>query len=714
MKSEKKQPKTLYDCVRGYLRRGWQTVPIRPRSKNPRHIDWTALRISEDEIGRYFQEDDNVGLLLGAPSGGLTDVDLDAPQAVALASSSFLPKTSRTHGRPSRPKSHLLYVADPVPAPMKFKDSDGACLVELRSRGQQTVVPPSIHPSGERISWVQSGQPGLVDGGRLHRCVARLASCALVARHWPATGARHEASMALAGLLLRNGWSKTSTIYFISRAARIAGDEEWRLREPDVRSTIERLERGLPATGIPTLTSLIGAEVVKRLEDWLQLNDLKSAENSFSRVAPWPDPLNPEALYGLAGDFVRAIEPHSESDPAALLFQFNAVIGNVIGRGPHFVAEADRHGCNLFVCVVGATAKGRKGSSWSHIRRAGKGVDREWEADRIQQGLSSGEGLIWAVRDPITRSEPIRKKGKVVGYQEVIADHGVEDKRLLVVEPEFASVLRNLAREGNTLSPTLRQGWDTGLLHILTKNSPAKASGAHISVIGHVTRDELRRYLTSTELGNGFANRFLWVCARRSKSLPEGGQVDEWEMTVLIDRIRDAIAFARQIRKMSRSDKARRLWFQVYEELSEGKPGLLGAAVSRGEAQVMRLASIYALLDCSPVVKAVHLRAALALWKYAEQSARFIFGDSLGDPMADDLLRALRKSPEGLTRTQIRDLFDRNRRAEEIERALGGLLENGLIQRQVEETAGRGRPSERWIAAGALRTTITTNNQGEK
>jgi hypothetical protein len=235
-------------------------------------------------------------------------------------------------------------------------------------------------------------------------------------------GARHEVSMALAGMLLRAGWPE-------ARVA-TAADEEWQERKTDVASTARRLKEGRPATGIPTLGDLVGEEVVDRLVDWLELEDSQEAANHFAHIPQWPDPLEPEAFHGVAGDFVRAIAPHTESDPAALLIQFLAAFGNVIGRCPHFAAEADRHSCNLFVCLVGATAKGRKGSSWSHIRRAGAGVDPEWGANRIQQGLSSGEGLIWAVRDAIAKREPIRKSGKVVSYQNVIADHGVGGQTL--------------------------------------------------------------------------------------------------------------------------------------------------------------------------------------------------------------------------------------------------------------------------------------------
>ena len=111
----------------------------------------------------------------------------------------------------------------------------------------------------------------------------------------------------------------------------------------------------------------------------------------------WPKPLRPEAFYGLAGDIVRMIEPHSEADPAALLLQTLAAFGNCVGRGPHFRVEADRHGLNLFVAMVGRSARGRKGTSWGHIQRIFHDVDRFWEEKCVRPGLSSGEGLIKAV-----------------------------------------------------------------------------------------------------------------------------------------------------------------------------------------------------------------------------------------------------------------------------------------------------------------------------
>jgi hypothetical protein len=156
------------------------------------------------------------------------------------------------------------------------------------------------------------------------------------------------------------------------------------------------------------------------------------------------------------------------------------------------------------------------------------------------------------------------------------------------------------------------------------------------------------------------------------------------------------VAFAREAGELRRDEEARALWHAVYPSLSEGKPGLLGAMIARAEAQALRLSCAYALLDQSTTVSARHLEAGLAVWQYCEQSARFIFGDRLGDPVADDLLSALRRTPDGLSRTEIRDLFGRHRRSREIERALGVLLKQGLARPERSQTAGR--PIEIWKA----------------
>jgi hypothetical protein len=419
----------------------------------------------------------------------------------------------------------------------------------------------------------------------------------------------------------------------------------------------------------------------------------------------WPKALSSAALRGLGGEFIELVNPHTESDLIALLVSYFVAFGNIIGRSAHFVAEADRHYMNLFAVQVGLSAKGRKGSSLGQVMRMFREMEPDWEKDRVLSGLSSGEGLIWAVRDAIYKEEPIREKKLIIGYQTITVDGGVPDKRLLVLESEFASTLRVIGRDGNTLSAVIRNAWDSGDLRILTKNSPARSTGGHISIIAHITKSELLRYLESTEAGNGFGNRFLWICVRRSKVLPEGGQPTAGAFDSHIQKLNAAVAFAKNTGEMTRDNSARKLWHQVYPELSEGKPGLLGAMIARAEAQVMRLACIYALLDLSSVVSEEHLLAALEIWRYAEDSARYIFGDSLGDPVADELLRVLRTENEGMTRTQINNHYSRNRSASDIGRALGVLLEHGLVQKE-QVNSGEGRPVEIWRA---LHTTNETN-----
>jgi hypothetical protein len=124
--------------------------------------------------------------------------------------------------------------------------------------------------------------------------------------------------------------------------------------------------------------------------------------------------------------------------------------------------------------------------------------------------------------------------------------------------------------------------------------------------------------------------------------------------------------------------------------LSEGQPGLVGALTSRAEAQVLRLSVIYAVMDKSPVVRPEHLLAALAFWDYAEDSARYIFGNASGNPVADRILSALKDAgAAGMTSTQISGLFSRHAKAGQIHAALNELETAGLAGHKTVETEGR-------------------------
>jgi hypothetical protein len=243
-----------------YVLADFAVVPIPHRSKAPVLEGWEALRLSADELPEHFNgKPQNIGLILGEPSGGLVDVDLDVPEAAKVAGRFLLP--TLTSGRASNPHSHWWYVA-PGARTVKFKDVDGAVLVEVRSTGAQTLVAPSVHPSGERIEWHDAGlKPAPVAAKGLVSQVRELATATLIARHLPPFGGRHDYALALSGFLLRSGRLDSETALKILKAAWDAKGwpDERSKREAHhdlegiVRDTVENLLAGEPVVGGPTL-----------------------------------------------------------------------------------------------------------------------------------------------------------------------------------------------------------------------------------------------------------------------------------------------------------------------------------------------------------------------------------------------------------------------------------------------------------------------------
>lgn len=721
------------EAAKAYLARGWVPVPLAERSKRPLPAKWERITRDGYDLDALFPAGRalNVGISLGEPSGGLVDCDLDCPEARAAATV-LMPATGLVWGRRSASDSHRGYVVSDPPRKASHPWDDpvrkgkGARLLELRSTTGQTVVPPSLLPGDEGgkveepCVWRVNGEPAPIDLDELRCAMNRVAAAALLGRYWrPST--RHDSALALAGGLLRAGWTADETETFARAVCAAAGDEEVADRLRAVRDTAEALSAGTNATGWPALAKLLGdgGEVVaSAVRGWLDLHNsvlfdtepdpatdaqaaatdapTKEGTGAASLARRWPEPLAPEAYHGLAGRFVRAVEPASEADPAALLVQFLLAAGNLIGRTAHALVENDRHHANEFAVLVGRSAKGRKGTSMGRVRATFARAEELWSAERVTSGLSSGEGLIWSVRDPIEKQEKITQRGEAPRYETVVADPGVEDKRLFVVEPEFANVLKQTERQGNTLSAVLRQAWETGTLRSLTKNSPARATDAHVSIVGHITDEELRRYLTATESANGFGNRFLWFLVRRSKLLPDGGTPDLSALAAVERELAEVPEFARSAGEVRRDAAAGTLWREVYPVLSADRHGLAGSLTGRAEAHVLRLSLIYAVLDRSPVVRTEHLLAALAVWQYAEESVLCLFGDSTGNPMADDILALLRNAAGGMSRSEIRELVGKNVPAERISQALGVLLGLNLARFERRETGGR--PVELWFA----------------
>jgi hypothetical protein len=277
-------------AARELLRLGWCVVPIPRGMKAPVIRGWQDLRLTPEQLANHFSENSNIGVVLGEPSGGLVDVDIDVPEALALADA-FLPPTQRIHGRPGKLRSHRWYRVSPSPKYVKLVDpmlekSDprASTIVELRQDRHQTIVPPSLHVSGELYGWDEEGEPAQADAGDLALRVHKVAAAALLARYWPPQGRRHDAALALAGMLLRAGWSNSEASYFVGTVASAAGDEEERQRIRDVASTAERLNAARTATGAPALAQIIGDVVVERAREWL----------GIAVVWPEPPPLGEE------------------------------------------------------------------------------------------------------------------------------------------------------------------------------------------------------------------------------------------------------------------------------------------------------------------------------------------------------------------------------------------------------------------------------------
>ncbi len=285
-----------------YGARGWSTLPVRPGQKVPLLPEWQLT----NQVPFSFSEHEpmNIGVRLGSASGGLVDVDLDQPEAITVADA-FLPATGSIFGRPSRPRSHRLYVASPVPRHVGYKDTTGVMLVEMRTDKAQTVFPPSRHPSGEAIAWHRYEQPALVSPQELDAATRMVAAATLLARAWPAPGSRHYATLALAGMLLRADWGEERVRELVAVVVEAAQDDDLKDRHKAVSSTVNRLRQGLEATGFPTLASIIGHGTASSVTEWLDL------PAGLGR-APFTDAGNAERLVARHGQDLRYVTHYNE------------------------------------------------------------------------------------------------------------------------------------------------------------------------------------------------------------------------------------------------------------------------------------------------------------------------------------------------------------------------------------------------------------------
>jgi hypothetical protein len=410
------------------------------------------------------------------------------------------------------------------------------------------------------------------------------------------------------------------------------------------------------------------------------------AGNSVIKIIPVTPPvLGEDAYYGPTGDFLRTVDPYTEATDAGVLAHWLATIGTLAGSGPYIWAGGE-HFPRLHVGVVGRTSTGRKGTSAVPVDLLMRKVDRDfWEKQR-KSGLASGEGLIAYVADKITKDGDGNEVVEPV------------EKRLIVVEPELSRALVVMRRDGNVLSQIIREAFDSGNLATMTV-VPRHAAGAHISIVGHITPEELEVRLSELEMANGWGNRFLWFLVESDKVMPKTAPIPDGVLDPFVALLRPLMKWGslptRRLVEMDHAAEDR--WNRLYPELRTEPPGLFGAMTARGSALVLRVALIYALIDWARtkrlIVRDLHLKAAYAVWQYSRESAEYLFGSVTGDRLQDRVLRLLEGGP--MTKSEFNRHLSPKQKAG-FEQAMEKLVGDNLVQTKSLGHPGGGRPSTMW------------------
>jgi hypothetical protein len=368
---------------------------------------------------------------------------------------------------------------------------------------------------------------------------------------------------------------------------------------------------------------------------------------------------DPSKYYGIAGEVATLASVNSEADPMAVYVSFLTAAAAMLGRSKYIELGDSRQYARIFSALVGASSRSRKGTSFKSVKQIITKTEAEYNTRFINKkfeklaifdgGLSSAEGLIYEVRDV---AEQTTGKGKTPLWEAVV------DKRLLVVEEELGNIFKMIQRTGNSLSATLRKAWDGGDLAPGTKNKRLRASDPHINVLGHITQYELKSLMSNTDIHNGLANRFLWVCTRRLKKMAFPKAMASRKVRNLAINLADALKKSEDEQLVKISIDARRYWRKQYHNISTDNFGLRGGITSRDEAHVLRLSLLFCLLDGLSEIQQRHMEAAVDLVAFCNLSVEYIFStpeESEADTDADKLLKALEQ--KSMSQTEVSRLF---------------------------------------------------------
>jgi hypothetical protein len=671
-----------------YAKRGWHVFPVAAGKKTPRTangfhdatVDESAVREWWD--GKPFL---NIGVATGAVSG-IWALDIDGePGAASLMdleqAHGELPETMAF--RTPRGGRQYLFNLSTLSPGVSISSAVGILPgVDVRGDGGYSVFPPSTRPEGP-YAWISTADVADPPAWLIDLVTKRQPAAAkplviddvtveaTAFRDHPGAGegVRNREAARLAGCELAKGTS----------AATVLADAlAWAAR---CRPPMQVDELGA------VIASIAGRECAK--PEPAETDDYDPELEAITlRVRSWPS--RPQAMleHGVVADVLRRVESETEADPVSIAATFLVALGSVIGRGPHAVVDGTRHGLNLFASIVGGTSEGRKGTSMGIVRAVMHAVDPDWVKQCRTPNLTSGEGLIDRVRDDVYRMMANKKTGEP---ENVLVEPGVEDKRLLCEIQELAGTMRAGRSERSTLFQTMREAWDGADLATMSKNSRRVATEPHISIVAHITPEELTKLQTDADVYGGSWNRFLWIASKRARLRPHGGNFDD--LTDLQNRVRSVVTHARNVGRMRRTPAADRLWEAEYYRRAEIRAGgVVGAILGRAEPQLLRLSMLAALCRQEDVVGVEDLAAAIALWQYVDETVRMLFG-ACEDPLVARVIEAIRAEP-GVSRSRLHRLTAKAMAATRFVSVLEQAAATGVVESERLETAGR--PKEIW------------------
>lgn len=410
---------------------------------------------------------------------------------------------------------------------------------------------------------------------------------------------------------------------------------------------------------------------VQSIDIAIQAGSLEAALRQPKPAKQKPSPMRPEAFYGLAGEIVSLIEPFLEADRATILANVLCCTSVLFQHEAYFKVVANKHYPANYFLMVGNTAKARKGTTSDAVLELAERVQPQFTS-KILTGLSTGQGLIKALIK--TDATNIDKELPPPPIAETV----------LIEVSEFSELLAVMKRDENTLVSVMRNAWDGKILSVLTRNEPLKVGNVSLATLCHITKTELLDKLTSTDRANGFANRYLLFWTERSKLLPRG-DISQINYNAVVTKLHAAVDAAKGIGEIKRDAEAEALWAIEYTRLNTGLSStMMDALLARAEAHIVRLSLLYALLDCSKVVRKEHLKAAIAVWDFVEASVRYVFQGS-PDPESGKILRYLEDHSPATSSEIRRFVFGDNKSAEWAAEKMHILLEVGKVRQCKKE-----------------------------